>query len=301
MKTFLRTSILRTSILATVLICACSTVPRTTGLLEQVRTDYAVLQNNPQAERYAPVQMQQANNAMIRANLASIHRESTDDIDHLASIAKDKIALTQEVTARKVAEAEVTRISDERDLLLKNQQNIRIEADQLKVNSVQSQLMAQAALEQAQKLQRATKEVQSRTAQLEEKLADLAAKKTDRGIVVTLGDVLFGFDKSDLNSHAMSAVRKLANVLQQFPERRVLIEGYTDSTGAPAYNRTLSERRADAVRRALQNNGVAGDRIKIRGYGADFPVAPNDTSEHRHMNRRVEIIFSDEDGRIQER
>ena len=90
----------------------------------------------------------------------------------------------------------------------------------------------------------------------------------------------------------------IKNVLQQNPQRTVLIEGFTDSTGSAEHNQDLSERRASAVRSALQLAGVNRDRIAIRGYGMSYPVAANDTAANRQLNRRVEIVLSDATGKI---
>lgn len=133
---------------------------------------------------------------------------------------------------------------------------------------------------------------------MEAQLADLAAKKTDRGMVITLGDVLFGTDMARLTPDGMRTVQKLADILQQNPQRTVLIEGFTDSTGSTAHNQELSERRTTAVRNALQELSVSGDRIAMRGYGEAYPVASNDTAQSRQLNRRVEIVLSEAGGKI---
>ncbi len=140
-----------------------------------------------------------------------------------------------------------------------------------------------------------------RAAQLEAQLAELAAKKTARGIIITLGDVLFGTDLSRLTPDGMRSARKLADVLQQNPQRKVLIEGFADSTGGADYNQGLSERRAGAVRTALLDLGVARERIDMRGYGEAFPVAANDSAASRQLNRRVEIVLSDDSGKLMAR
>ena len=86
-----------------------------------------------------------------------------------------------------------------------------------------------------------------------------------------------------------------------YPDRRVRIEGFTDSTGSDSYNQQLSESRAFAVRNALEQAGIDSSRIEVRGYGETNPVATNDTSEGRQLNRRVEVLISDEQGAIASR
>ncbi|MEO8407785.1 MAG: OmpA family protein [Oxalobacteraceae bacterium] len=266
-----------------ILVGACSSIPKTTSLLDQARGDYVAAQNNPKVASYAQLEMQQASAALEQANAAANHADSIEKIDKLAYLAKQKIALTQEVAKQKSAEADIASAGKERNQILLAQRTN--EADQAKMSAEQSKLAAQVA-------QGETQEAQARAAQLEAQLADLAAKKTERGMVITLGDVLFGTDMARLTPDGMRTAQKLADILQQNPQRTVLIEGFTDSTGGAAHNQELSERRAAAVRNALQELGVASERVAIRGYGEAYPVAPNNTAQNRQLNRRVEIVLS---------
>jgi outer membrane protein OmpA-like peptidoglycan-associated protein len=142
---------------------------------------------------------------------------------------------------------------------------------------------------------------QTLIAKQESQLKELNAKKTDRGMVITLGDVLFGTNKAVLKSGSMHSVQKLANFLKQYPKQRVLVEGYADSTGSDSHNQEISERRANAVRTALLDKGISSDRVTSHGYGKEFPVADNNNIANRQLNRRVEIILSDENGNISPR
>ena len=126
----------------------------------------------------------------------------------------------------------------------------------------------------------------------------MEAKKTDRGMVVTLGDVLFDTNQAQLKSGGMRNVRKLADFFKQYPKRNVMIEGFTDSTGSSSRNQELSDQRVHSVRTALLDMGVSGDRITSRGYGESHPVASNNTTAGRQLNRRVEIVVSDDGGNI---
>ena len=267
------------------LLGACSSTPTSTGLLAQTRSDYQAIQSNPKVASYAALEMKQAADAMAQANLAASNNDSAENIDKLAYLAKQKIALTQEVTKQKSAEADVTNAAKERDQVRLTQRTN--EADQAKRATQIAQSQTQA--------------VQAHATILEAQLADLAARKTERGIIITLGDVLFATDQASLTPAGMGTAQKLAAVLQQNPQRAVLIEGFTDSTGTVAHNQALSERRATAVSSALQEMGVARQRIAIRAYGEDYPVATNDTGPSRQLNRRVEIVLSGDDGTIQQR
>ncbi len=293
-----------------VLVGACSSVPNSTSLLEQTRRDFQTAQNDPKVASYAPVELKQASEALAQANAAANDRDDEEKVDRLAYIAKQKIALTQEVAKRKTAEAVVANAGQERDQMRLAQRTN--EANIAKNSAVQSQAAAQTAQAQALDAQRQaqlaqgqvaaaqrnTQDAKARATQLEAQLAELAAKQTARGMVITLGDVLFGTDKSRLTADGMRTAQKLANVLQENPQRTVLVEGFADSTGASAYNQALSERRAGAVQTALVELGVARERIAIRGYGESYPVASNNTAANRQLNRRVEIVLSDDTGKI---
>ncbi len=137
-------------------------------------------------------------------------------------------------------------------------------------------------------------EAAAKSQELEKQLAELQAKmkQTDRGLVLTLGDVLFEFNKAELKTGALRNLYPLVSFLKENPNRGVAVEGHTDSVGAESYNLNLSQRRADAVRQFLTENGIARERVSARGLGETFPVATNDTEPGRQMNRRVEIVIA---------
>jgi len=115
-------------------------------------------------------------------------------------------------------------------------------------------------------------------------------------LVLTLGDVLFDTGRAELNPGAARNLDRLVQFLTDHPERRVEIDGYTDSIGTDSYNLDLSQRRADAVRSVLVSRGIDSSRIATRGYGKDYGVASNADSGGRQLNRRVEIVIGGEDG-----
>lgn len=138
-----------------------------------------------------------------------------------------------------------------------------------------------------------------RNQELERQLRDLQARRTERGLVMTLGDVLFATGSADLTAGAETRIQRLARFLEGQPGRTVRIEGYTDATGSSETNLRLSERRAESVRAALLAQGVNPTRVTTRGFGEAQPVASNSTDAGRQQNRRVEIVISD-DGRVAE-
>ena len=298
---------------AALLISACASNPKSTPLLEQVRVDYVQAQSNPKVATYAALEMQSATQALTKANAAAKERESLETVDKLAYLAKQQIALANEVANKKAAEADSTGATAVRDQVRLDQRTLQ--ADQARMKADDAERAAQAArnatavaiqqknLAQVDALdaQRLAAEASARNVQLEAQLSELAAKKTERGLIITMGDVLFGTDLSRLNADGMRMAQRLATVLQQNQSRTVLVEGFADSTGKTQYNQELSERRASAVRTALLDLGVASERIAQRGYGESYPVAANDTAANRQLNRRVEIILSDDRGVINPR
>jgi outer membrane protein OmpA-like peptidoglycan-associated protein len=310
---------LNLSLLAVAMLAACSTVP-STSTLEQTRADYRLLQNSPMAATYAPLEMKLAGDALQLANASAAQNESQEKLDKLTYLAQQKVALAREVTKQKSAEADSAQASQDRDRLRLQQRTA--EADRANMNTriaenetANANRAAQVARDRAQSAtqstqlaladaaaaQRAADDAQARSAQLEAQLNELAARKTERGIVITLGDVLFGTDLARLNAEGMRSAEKLATLLQQNPQRTVLVEGFADSTGSSAHNQELSERRANAVRNSLREMGVSPERINTRGYGETLPVAANDTAANRQLNRRVEIVLSDANGKISAR
>ena len=160
-----------------------------------------------------------------------------------------------------------------------------------KQRAAEAELAAAARAEEA-----ASAQQQAQSAQ--QQLAELQAKQTERGMVLTLSDVLFDTAAATLKPGAASAIDRLAKYLEQNQESRVIIEGHTDSRGSEAYNEDLSQRRAQAVADELVTRGISSDRLEVIGRGEGFPVANNGTDAGRQQNRRVEIVFSDQAGKF---
>ena len=286
-----------------VFLAACSSVPTTTATHDEARADFVAANNNPQVASYAPNEFRQATEALDRANQAAAKRENLDTIDRLAYVAKQRIATAQEVAKAKTAEAEIANASRQRDRVQLEARTAEAERAKRDAAAAQAQLataQAQAAdaQAQAQAAQQQAAQLAERSARLEAILVELHAQKTERGMVVTIGDVLFATDRAELNANGVATVRKLAEVMAQNPDRTVLVEGFTDSTGSAAHNQDLSERRAASVAQALTGLGVPRDRVAMRGYGKAYPVAANDTASTRQLNRRVEIVLSNEGAAI---
>ncbi|NBD95825.1 MAG: OmpA family protein [Gammaproteobacteria bacterium] len=187
------------------------------------------------------------------------------------------------------------------------------EAEMERREAAQQSAMAQQEAEQqrqqrmaaemrARELEEEARRMREEAERLQEQIAELEARPTDRGLVLTLGaDVLFDLDKYQLREGAERTIDRIAEFLNEYEDRQVLVEGFTDSTGARDYNLRLSEQRAESVRDALVERGVGEDRVQTRGYGLDYPVASNETQAGRQLNRRVEVIISDDDEDVPDR
>jgi outer membrane protein OmpA-like peptidoglycan-associated protein len=260
--------------------CTAGTPP---VALEQARTAYAQAEQTPAVVANAPVPLREANQALQRAERVWADDHDTEEVQHLAALATQRVEIAKSAAEKKVAEAQIQQATEDRDQVLLDARTR--EAQRSQVEAARATQQAQVATSQAQA---ATSQVQ----QLQQELAALQAKQTDRGLVLTLGDVLFETGKADLRPGALRNLYPLVTFLQKYPERRVVIEGHTDSVGSDTYNLDLSERRADAVRDFLLQNGVNAAQMSTRGYGKASPVASNDTAEGRQQNRRVELIIS---------
>jgi outer membrane protein OmpA-like peptidoglycan-associated protein len=210
-------------------------------------------------------------------------------------------AKQQAMSAQQIADQQAAQLAAANAEAQHNQSRLQettAEADAAKQQAAEARDMAAQKSAELAAANAHSEHDQALIAQQEAQLKELNAKKTERGTVITLGDVLFGAGQAKLKSRGMRSVQKLADFLEQYPQRKVLIEGYTDSTGSTRLNQELSERRANAVRAALSDAGVSRDRIMTRGYGKAFPVADNNTAANRQLNRRVEIVLSDDNGNL---
>lgn len=282
-----------------VMLTGCSSAPPST-ILEEARNEYRAAQSNSQVVNLAPGELKQAGNAIDKANEASRQNKDQAEIDHLAYIAKQRVGIARATARQNTAEATVAsagmkRSADRLEARTEEADRAQQSADESQRDAAISRQEAARSQKQADMSQQQTREAQMRTSELEAELEELNAKKTERGMVITLGDVLFNTNKANLRSGSTRTMQKLATFLKKHPQRMVLIEGYTDSTGTAEYNLGLSKRRANSVQSALMNMGISKDRISTQGYGLKSPVASNATAIGRQMNRRVEIVLPDND------
>jgi outer membrane protein OmpA-like peptidoglycan-associated protein len=175
------------------------------------------------------------------------------------------------------------------------------QSEAARLQSEAARQQTEVALQQANAAREQAGRSDEDARRLQAELAALNATKSERGQVVTLGDLLFDTNKAELKPGGLRNVEKLVVFLKQYPQRSAMIEGFTDSTGGTALNQALSAQRAEAVRSALVQMGVSADRVGVHAYGEAFPVAGNDSSAGRQANRRVEVILSEDRGTINPR
>lgn len=266
---------------AAVCVAACSSTPDTIDELETARAVVPQVEASPRAG-VAATNIAEARKALDRANRLADKHGKLDDIRYEATVANRNAEIANEKILAAQAREEVDKGTAERQAVLAQARDREAQ---------RSALQARAATAQAQ-----TAEDRAKT--LERELADLKGKKTDRGIVVTLGDVLFDTGKATLKPGAYATIERLATVLKEDQARKVMIEGHTDSVGSDEYNQSLSERRAASVEAALFERGVEASQISTVGKGETMPVASNDDAAGRQQNRRVELVFQDDRSRV---
>lgn len=289
-----RTRYFPLALIALALLAGCNTV-RTNPALAGAHSNYNNASANPEVTNLAALELKEASDSLYKADTALSSGDDTASVNHLAYLANQRVAIALETAKRKSAELAVANANTRRDQVRLDARTAEADAAKKQVSSMQKTADQQNEELAAASANSATDQALIAKQALE--LKALNAKQTNRGLVITLGDVLFGINKAQLKPGGTRNVQKLADFLKEYPQHKVLIEGYTDSTGSDSLNQDLSERRAEAVRRALVDGaGISGDRVSTRGYGKEFPVASNDTATGRQLNRRVEVIISDEKG-----
>jgi outer membrane protein OmpA-like peptidoglycan-associated protein len=284
-------------------LAACSTIPDRNIALDAARDRYNVAQRDPQVAALAPDELKRAAESLRIAEKARTDGEALGTVNHLAYMTSQRVTIAQDTAASRGAQAVTAGAAAERDRMRLAVRTNEVDVAQQRLALAQgsdarktaelAQADAAAARDRARLERR-----DARVSDLEMQLADLNAKKTERGIVVTLGDVLFDSGQSRLLAAGQGNMVKLADVFRRNPQRTASIEGYTDSVGPAGANYELSGRRASAVMTALVNLGVPADRLSTKAHGEEMPAASNDTAAGRQMNRRVEIVFTPQAGDV---
>jgi outer membrane protein OmpA-like peptidoglycan-associated protein len=182
------------------------------------------------------------------------HASGRDEVSHLACLPQRKVELAEAQAEEKIAENQAQAVLSQRAKLRLEQRNREVE-------------------------------------ELQGQLTDLQSKLTERGLMITLGDVLFETGRANLKPGAQQRLVNLVRFLLYHPDRKVVVEGHTDDRGAAGFNLELSKRRAESVRAFLIRSGASPERIAAAGYGEAYPVASNRSPAGRLQSRRVEIYL----------
>ena len=278
--------------------------PSPDAALLQARSDYAAAANDPKVALMAPDQLRQSQQALQQSEQALSNRADMALVDHYALLASRYAGTAEQTVRLKEAQQVVANAPAERSQALAAAETTRAKQAEQQAQTAQqraeeAQMQARAAQEQAQTAQQQAQAERQRTEQaqteqqrVQQELAALQARQTTQGLVLSPREILFKSGSAVLEPGAESAIRRLADFLKGNPERNVLVEGFTDSTGNAALNQRLSEQRADAVRLALINDGVEPSRIQIRGMSDAQPLTSNESAAGRLVNRRVQIVIS---------
>jgi outer membrane protein OmpA-like peptidoglycan-associated protein len=298
-------------------MAACTTMPQHDAALEQARVARDAARDDPNVQRYAAGEYAKADETYRAAEAALQNYDSTGKVDHLAYLAQRRAETAIDIGKEKAAENEVARAGELREraradaaaraaiVAQRQASDAQLRADASAADAAEAQRRAALARQQADAsatsaviYQQQAAATDAQNHELQAQLAELQARNTDHGMVITLGDLLFETGSDRLRGSGRVAIDRIAAFLQRYPQRTVEVEGFTDSVGSEVYNEELSERRANAVRFALIDQGIVAERVMARGYGEAHPVASNADPTGRQMNRRVEVVISDAYGRI---
>ncbi|WP_331345155.1 OmpA family protein [Cellvibrio sp. UBA7661] len=245
----------------------CATTSKIPADAIAARDRLTQLQNDPELSSRVSVAIRTAESAVREAE---IPRKDQALSDHLVFVATREVDIAW-------AQANTRYLEDQRARLTEQRNTERLQSRTREAD--RAQYDADQAREESNELRR--------------QIAELNAKATERGLVVTLGDMLFETGKSQLKGNAAENLAKLSSFLTNYPNRTLIIEGHTDNVGSEASNQTLSLHRAESVRSYLLQQGISEHRLSVYGKGENYPVASNDSISGRALNRRVEAIITD--------
>lgn len=282
-QTFHGGSALTAVALAALITAGCASAPVAPTGAAEARIKLSSLQADPNLANRAPVAIREAEEAVRLAEQPVADKELGA---HRVYLADRKVEIARARAATRYAEDQRASMGEARELA-------RLKARTLEADKARADADSARAETDALRVEAAgaASDAAAEAAELQAQIDAMQAEVTDRGVVLTLGDVLFATGKSDLRAGATGNLNKLVTFLNRYPTRNVQIEGHTDSVGSAAYNQGLSERRAEAVRSYLVRQGISSQRLVASGLGLNQPVADNSTDYGRQQNRRVVVII----------
>jgi outer membrane protein OmpA-like peptidoglycan-associated protein len=276
-------------------LAACAAAPLKPAGAADVRSKLTLLQSDPNLATRAPVAIKEADSAV---RTAETPEKDAELAAHRVYIADRKVDTARAQAETRFAEEQRTDLSEQRerarlDARTRQVEAARDQAAQARTQMAEQTLSAERARTEADAVHAfAVASSEQQAAELQRQIDVLQARPTDRGLVLTLGDMVFATGKAELKPHAVTNLDKLIVFLNEYPNRTAIIEGYTDSVGSEHANQALSQRRADSVKSYLVGQGVGSMRLSASGMGENDPVAENDSATGRQQNRRVEVIIS---------
>ena len=327
----MRQSLIRVSlVLLLALLSACVAPPKKDLALERVRDELDSLKSNTELVGYAPLALGEAERALRAAEAATgkdlyrsylvymadrriqiartmaereQYEQTRDDLEDKHSQMLIKASQIEADQARAEAERarllvattseDAQRAREEKEVALQKEAESARAAELSAEEASQARRLADSRASEAEfarlEADLASQQITSLTRQLE----NLQLRETESGVVVTLGDVLFASGQAQLVEGGRSSLEEVVDLLQTEPDKKIRVEGHTDSLGEAEANLQLSEQRAQAVREALISLGVSADRVTALGMGEDFPIASNEDEAGRAQNRRVDVILLD--------
>ena len=274
-------------------LCACVSTPQPNAALESAHAAVQAAESDPNVSKYAALDMETARKDLAIADDAALHHNEAA-IAQPAYLAAQNARLAQMHGAAKADDARVAAGQAERDQIVLATRNREVQNAKMATN--EAKMQTSEALDQRDQATQTAAQATQEAARLQAEVDQLKATPTSRGLVLTLGDVLFDTGRAELSPGSSRKLDQLAQFLSEHKERRVQIDGFTDSVGTDSYNEELSRRRADAVKSALLVRGIDSSRISTQGYGKAYPVANNTDSGGRQLNRRVEVVIGGDNG-----
>lgn len=314
-------------LMVAIALAGCAGQPKRDLDFERLQADWRALDSADDRDR-APLESARVDDAI--AAIQSVPKSDREMRKHLADMAELRIAIYTAAVAAARDRERLAALDDEHKSIMleasrRDAELARLEAEKLRLQSLAraeeaERLREDAEAERARSLEvsadaelarqeaeaaRRLAEAREREASLARQEAELASAQaqslqqqlallrpvaTERGQVLTLGDVFFSSGQADLKAEARGNLKPVLDFINRYPGKPVQIEGHTDDRGADATNLALSERRAASVRDALVALGADAARLKVVGRGEARPIADNATGEGRARNRRVEVV-----------
>ena len=284
----IKKSYLTALLITSVFITGCATQETKPEALQDLISKQSEMQEDERIASNAGIELNELRELVNNANKAwqDGEQEEFEQQMYLAS-RQSEIAESKGLAAH--YRDQIEEMSEQRQQLLLQAKNAELERTRSRLEETQSELTTTS--QQLEDLSEIAESAEQQAIALADELTNVKAEMTNRGMVLTLQDILFETAESDLKSGSERTIDKVTEFLNNNPDVVVTVEGFTDSVGSEAYNMGLSKQRAESVKSALTDQGIDDKRLTTKAMGEAFPVATNDTPAGRQENRRVELVL----------